>query len=172
MVHLKHKKNVKKTIRYGLVIVSDSRYLELKQGKQLTDETIPKVRQILEEDKQELAWFEIVPDEKEKIKKILQNPLMNTIEILIFSGGTGINPRDVTIESIRPFLEKEINGFGELFRYLSYKEIGTASMLSRALAGTYKGKVIFCLPGSPNAVKLALEQIILKEAGHLLKMMS
>lgn len=80
-----------------------------------------------------------------------------------------MSPRDVTIESIEPLVEKEIPGFGELFRRISYDTIGSPAMLSRAFAGSVKGKVAFCLPGSPNAVQTAMEKLILPELGHLLK---
>lgn len=171
MVHLKHKEGTKKIIKYGVILVSDRRYEEKKSGRKLTDETMPLIKKILEKYNQEFIWFELVPDDPDLILKALTNPGNQAADIIIFTGGTGIGSRDVTVETIRPILDKEIDGFGELFRYLSFQEIGTAAMLSRAIAGTYKGKIIFCLPGSPNAVRLALEQIILKEAGHLLKML-
>lgn len=83
------------------------------------------------------------------------------------NGGTGFTKRDVTVEAVKELLDKEMVGFGELFRYLSYKEIGSASMLSRALAGSIGQKVIFCMPGSTNAVRLAMEKLILPELRHL-----
>ena len=91
---------------------------------------------------------------------------------IIFSGGTGLSPKDITYETIEPHLEKKFDGFGELFRHLSYNEIGTSAMLSRATAGILQHKkhkkVIFLLPGSPNAVSLALQHIIIPELGHIL----
>lgn len=90
------------------------------------------------------------------------------IEAVIISGGTGISYRDVTIESINPLFEKELPGFGELFRYLSFQyEIGTASILSRAICGVANNRIIFSLPGSLKAVQLAMEKIILIELGHM-----
>jgi molybdenum cofactor biosynthesis protein B len=91
------------------------------------------------------------------------------INVIIMSGGTGISPKDVTIEAVQQILEKELPGFGELFRNLSYRTIGSAALMSRALAGVVKGKVIFCLPGSPNSISLALENLILPEVSHILK---
>ncbi|RJS85086.1 molybdenum cofactor biosynthesis protein MoaB, partial [Candidatus Bathyarchaeota archaeon] len=91
------------------------------------------------------------------------------IDVIITCGGTGISPSDVTIEAVRPLLEKELEGFGELFRLLSYQEIGSAALLTRAVAGVSKGKVIFCIPGSPNSVKLSLEKLVIPEAAHIIK---
>ncbi|UCE97920.1 MAG: molybdenum cofactor biosynthesis protein, partial [Dehalococcoidia bacterium] len=91
------------------------------------------------------------------------------LEVIITSGGTGISRRDVTVETIMPFLDKKIDGFGELFRYLTYQQIRTGSIMSRAMAGTTKGKVIICLPGSLGAVNLAIENIILPEIGHMVR---
>jgi molybdenum cofactor biosynthesis protein B len=90
-------------------------------------------------------------------------------DAIITTGGTGISPTDVTIEAIQPLLDKEIPGFGQLFRTISYEKIGSPAVLTRALAGTVRGKVIFCLPGSPQSVSLALETLILPEAAHILK---
>ena len=86
---------------------------------------------------------------------------------VIFTGGTGVAPRDVTPDSLEPMLARVIPGFGELFRMLSYQEIGPAAMLSRATAGVYGGTLIFCLPGSTAAVGLALEKLIIPQAAHL-----
>lgn len=85
----------------------------------------------------------------------------------MINGGTGFTKRDVTIEAIQPLLEKEMVGFGELFRFLSYEQIGSAAMLSRALAGSMNNMMVFCMPGSTNAVRLAMEKLILPEIRHL-----
>ena len=103
------------------------------------------------------------------IKRAVQNGLQDpTIDAVIVNGGTGISKRDVTIEVIAPLLEKELVGFGEIFRFLSFKEeIGSAAILSRATAGTSMGTVVFAVPGSTGAVKLAMERLILPEIGHI-----
>jgi molybdenum cofactor biosynthesis protein B len=93
----------------------------------------------------------------------------NDVDAAVFCGGTGITSSDVTIEAVTPFLEKILHGFGEIFRRLSYDEIGSSAVLSRAVAGVANGKAIFCIPGSPNAVRLCLEKLILPEAGHIVK---
>jgi molybdenum cofactor biosynthesis protein B len=100
------------------------------------------------------------------VKSVLDNA---GVDATVFCGGTGITPTDVTIETVSPFLEKTLPGFGEIFRRLSFDEIGSAALLSRALAGVAKGKAIFCLPGSPHAVEMALTNIIIPEAGHIVK---
>ena len=167
-----HKKNIIKNIKFGLILVSDTRYQEYKENKPSSDKSLPLIEELLKKNDHFLSKNIIVPDEKEKIVEEVNNLVADdSIDIIITTGGTGISPRDVTFEAIHPLLDKEINGFGELFRQLSYSEIGSAAMLSRAFSGVIKKKVIFCLPGSPNACKLALEKLILKEAGHALKMM-
>ena len=90
------------------------------------------------------------------------------IEVIITTGGTGISKRDITIETIKPLFQKELDGFGEIFRYESYKEVGTGAILSRATAGVYNGTLIVALPGSPHAVDLGMK-IIIPELGHLVK---
>jgi molybdenum cofactor biosynthesis protein B len=91
------------------------------------------------------------------------------LQVVITSGGTGASSRDITVETVSPMLDKRLDGFGELFRSLSYHEIGTASIMSRALAGVIKGKVVICLPGSAGAVTLAMDRIILPEIGHMVR---
>jgi molybdopterin adenylyltransferase len=91
------------------------------------------------------------------------------VEAAIFCGGTGVTHKDVTIEAISPFLEKTLPGFGELFRRLSYDKHGSSALMSRAIAGTANGKALFCIPGSPDAVEIAVELLISPEAGHIVK---
>ena len=139
-----------------------------------SDKTIPMVKKILDQNHGVfLTSTEIVSDNEtqiiEKLNKLVNDPSLHAI---VFSGGTGLTPKDVTYEAIKPLLEKTIDGFGELFRYLSYKNIGPSSMLSRALAGKIKNKAVFLLPGSPNAVKLALNRLILPEIKHMIYMIN
>lgn len=93
------------------------------------------------------------------------------VDIVVVSGGTGFSPRDVTLEAVAPLLDPVIEGFGELFRMLSFEQVRAAAMLSRATAGLIEDRVVFVLPGSPKAVELAMEKLILPEAGHLLGQM-
>ncbi|HEX6989234.1 MAG TPA: MogA/MoaB family molybdenum cofactor biosynthesis protein [Bacillota bacterium] len=110
-----------------------------------------------------------VPDEVEAIRGALQEALaMPGVDAVLLTGGTGIAPRDRTPEAVRPLLDRELPGFGEIFRMLSYQEVGAAGMLSRALAGAAGRCFVGCLPGSPKAVRLAMERLILPEIRHII----
>ena len=173
-VHEQHKKKGPDIVNLALVIVSTSKFNELQEMKISSDKTIPLVQQILDQNPGVfLASSEIVSDNQVQIVEMLERLLNDSsLHAIVFSGGTGLTPKDVTYEAIKPLLEKTIDGFGELFRYLSYKDIGPSSMLSRALAGKIKNKAIFLLPGSPNAVKLALNKLILPEIKHVIYMIT
>ena len=108
----------------------------------------------------------IVQDEPDAIRGALQAAQLAGARAVLFTGGTGLTRRDQTVDTLRPLLDRELPGFGELFRMLSFQEIGSAAWLSRALAGTHGELLVFLLPGSPNAAKLALERLILPELGH------
>ena len=116
-----------------------------------------------------IAGRKIVRDEPDAIRRSLEEAQAAGARAVIFTGGTGIARRDSTIETLQPLFEKELPGFGELFRALSFQEIGTAAMLTRACAGTWKGLVVFAIPGSANAARLAVEKLILPELGHLVR---
>ncbi len=168
-VHEQHKKEAPKRVNIALIIVSTSRFQEQENGIVKTDKTIPMVKEIIGKRSEiSLLSVSIVPDSRENI----HNSLLELIEdkslhALIYSGGTGLTPKDVTYETLEPLFEKKMDGFGEFFRYLSYKEIGPSAMLSRATAGKIGNKIVFLLPGSPNAVRLALEELIIPEIGHI-----
>jgi molybdenum cofactor biosynthesis protein B len=155
-------------------VVSTSRYKELKSKKVNSDRTIPLVKKILrKESTLSLDFAEIIPDSEGYLNDILIRLMKeDAIDAIIFSGGTGLSLKDITYETIEPRLEKKFSGFGEFFRNLSYNEIGSSAMLSRAVAGILtskkKNKVVFLLPGSPKAVKLALKALIIPEIGHIL----
>ncbi len=153
-----------KRINVMVITVSDTRTLE-------TDKSGECMVHMLEQYNHRVVQREIVKDEKLLIYESIERGLSNDqVQAILLNGGTGISPRDVTIEVVRPFLEKELVGFGEIFRFLSYSEdIGSAAILSRAIAGVVKGKVIFSVPGSTAAVKLAMEKLILPEVCHILK---
>ncbi len=114
-----------------------------------------------------VAHYAIVPDDIERIRSEVRLALSRA-NCIIVTGGTGLTPDDVTIEAVAPLLEKTIDGFGELFRLKSYEEIGTAAILSRAIAGVVGGRVVFCTPGSTKAVTLAARDIIIPEVRHIL----
>ena len=156
-----HREKAEKVVKVAVLTVSDTRTAE-------TDITGGRIRQVLEKAGHQVLRTGIVKDEKDGILSWLLEALSDQhIQAVLINGGTGVSSRDLTVDAVRPVLEKELPGFGELFRMLSYKEIGTAAMMSRALAGVAKRKVIFCLPGSPDSVHLALKQVILPDLGHL-----
>ncbi|MGD0643854.1 MAG: MogA/MoaB family molybdenum cofactor biosynthesis protein [Candidatus Bathyarchaeia archaeon] len=126
--------------------------------------------EILRNAGQNVLFKKIVADDKAMISDAVQYALnMPDLDIAIFSGGTGITHTDVTIETVSPFFEKTLPGFGEFFRRVSYDHVGSAAVLSRAVAGVAKGKALFCIPGSPDAVKVSVEMLILPEAPHIVK---
>jgi molybdopterin adenylyltransferase len=111
----------------------------------------------------------IVPDDVAAIRRAVREALRSdAVDVVVLTGGTGFSPRDVTLDAVEPLLETRIDGFGELFRMLSWQQVGSAAMLSRAAAGLVGGRAVFLLPGSTKAVALAMESLILPEAGHLL----
>lgn len=115
----------------------------------------------------ELKTKELVSDDAAMLKREAEGFLSGNEDVLVFLGGTGVSTKDLTIETIRPYMEKELHGFGEMLRRLSFEEIGSAAMLTRATAGVAKGKLMICLPGSPAAVSLALRTVG-KEFPHVL----
>jgi molybdenum cofactor biosynthesis protein B len=167
-----HKKDAKKSYSFAIITISTSRYE--KYGNAVSpdgaeDLSGKAMKELLEASGNTVSFYRLVPDEKNAIHDAVFAALGSSADIVVTSGGTGLAPKDLTIESVAPLFEKEIPGFGELFRYKSLEEIGTSVILSRASAGVIKGKAVFCLPGSPNAVKLALSEIIIPEAGHIVR---
>ncbi|EII2418713.1 molybdenum cofactor biosynthesis protein MoaB [Staphylococcus pseudintermedius] len=157
--------NVKleRPVRCAVLTVSDTRTTETDKGGQSVQTLLQTA-----DFEVEIQHYMIVKDELTAIQSTVQQWLTGDIDVIVMTGGTGIAPRDVTIEAVTPLLDKEIEGFGELFRYLSFTEdVGTRALLSRAVAGTAKRTLIFCLPGSTGAVKLALNRLILPELTHL-----
>lgn len=158
----KHRDKSPAQVTCAVITVSDTRTDE-------TDKSGKKIIELLERDGHEIESYEIVADEKMLIKRAVQSGLQNpSIQAVLINGGTGFSKRDVSIEAVKPLLEKEMTGFGELFRYLSYKEdIGSAAIMSRAIAGTALDTAVFAMPGSTGAVKLAMESLVLNELGHI-----
>jgi molybdenum cofactor biosynthesis protein B len=156
-----HRASASVSVSVSVITVSDTRTLETDTGGAL-------VAELLEQAKHVVSGRKIVPDDPEAISGAAREALESAgVGAVILTGGTGVAPRDVTPESIEPLLERIIPGFGELFRQLSYEDIGSAALLSRALAGLAQGKVVFVIPGSRGAVSLAMEKLILPELGHL-----
>ncbi|TFF95687.1 MAG: molybdenum cofactor biosynthesis protein MoaB [Promethearchaeota archaeon] len=168
--HEEHKAKGPASVSIGVVVVSTSRYEEKLKGEHSSDKTLPIVKKTLEGFPNiHLKKTQIIADDKGQINAQFDAFMdQGNLDAIIFSGGTGLSPKDITYETLQPRIEKEIPGFGELFRSLSYEEIGSSAMLSRATGGSIKNKIIFLLPGSPNAVKLALKKLILPELKHLI----
>ena len=163
MSYQEHKQLSPKSISCAVIVVSDSRTEE-------NDESGKFIIQALKDSGHRVTSYCILKNDADSIYQTLDEFLYeNDLQVIITSGGTGISQRDVTIETVLPALDKKMDGFGELFRSLSYREIKTGSIMSRAMAGASQGKVIICLPGSLGAVSLAMEQIILPEIGHLVR---
>lgn len=159
-----HKALAPKKVRCMIVTVSDTRNED-------TDKSGKLIRSFLIEQHHDIREYSIVKDDKNLIHEAAQTAIKDeNIDVVIFNGGTGIAPRDVTIESLSTIFEKELTGFGELFRMLSYTEdIGSGAMLSRAVAGVNGKTAIFALPGSSGAVKLGMEKLILPELTHIVQ---
>lgn len=148
------------TVRFAIVTVSDSRTPE-------TDTNYHFLSDAIKAAGHEIAGYRIVKDEAIEVEDALEEMVQSEAQIIMFNGGTGIAKRDRTYDVLVRKIEKEMNGFGEIFRMLSYDQVGAAAMLSRATAGVYKGKLIISTPGSPAAVQLAWEKLILPEIHHL-----
>jgi molybdenum cofactor biosynthesis protein B len=158
-----HKREAPQSVNCAVLTISDSRTED-------TDESGKLLKQKLSQNGHRVMAYAVLKDDSETIRQKVEELLSEgELQVIITNGGTGAGRRDVTVETILPILEKKLDGFGELFRSLSYQEIGTASIMSRAIAGVAGGKIIICLPGSPGAAKLAIEKIILPEIGHMVR---
>jgi molybdenum cofactor biosynthesis protein B len=161
MVKQPHPDAAEISVNCAVITVSDTRSRETDRSGQL-------IQQLLLEANHAVGVYTILKDEPAQIQAQLEAlGQRSDIDAVIFNGGTGIAPRDTTYDAIESLLEKTLPGFGELFRWLSYQEIGSRAIASRAVAGVYQTKLVFSIPGSTNAVKLALQQLILPELRHL-----
>jgi len=167
----RHKAEAPASVGFAVIICSSSRYEDLKAIRPVHDPSGDLIVETLRGAGHTVVSREIVPDDTGLIGIYVSRALgAEKVDAIIVCGGTGISPRDVTIEAVRPLLVKTLPGFGELFRKLSFDEVGSAAVLTRALAGVAdQGKAIFCIPGSPQAARLILEKLILPEVGHILK---
>ncbi len=163
MGYLEHKQLAPKSVSCAVVIISGTR-------TEQSDESGKLIMQALKGSSHEVVSYSILKNDATSIRNRLSELLAEgKPQVIITSGGTGASRQDITIEMVALLLEKKLDGFGELFRFLSCKEIGTGAIMIRAVAGVARGKVVICLPGSVGAVKLAMEKIILPEIGHLLR---
>lgn len=166
----KHKAEAPKKLAFAIFTVSSSRYQQLKKREKVEDESGDLIESMLKKAGHTIMFRRTVSDDRAMIEEGVCSALFSEgLDATIFCGGTGIAPTDVTIETVSPFLEKVLTGFGEIFRRLSFDQIGSAAVLSRAMAGVAKGKVVFCIPGSADATQLCVERLILPEAAHIVK---
>ena len=150
-------------VRFAVITVSDTRTHETDKSGNFIKQSMINAGHLLEH-------YTLVKDEPDEIRSQMhQLAAIFDLDAIILNGGTGIAPRDTTYDAIAALLEKTLPGFGEMFRYLSWQEVGSRAIASRAEAGIYQGKLVFSLPGSSNAVKLAIEQLILPEIIHLVR---
>ena len=160
MAQQPHPDPARMTVTCAVITVSDTRSPETDRSGQL-------IKQLLIDAGHAVGEYTIVKDEPAQIQAQMELGKRLDLDVIIFNGGTGIAPRDTTYDAIESLLEKTLPGFGELFRWLSYQEIGSRAIASRAIAGVYNSKLVFSLPGSTNAVQLAMQQLILPELVHL-----
>lgn len=159
-----HRREAPTSVSCFIITVSDTRTLDTDKSGQL-------IESLLAEKDYFCAGRRVIPDEPAAISALVRQAAENpAIEAILLNGGTGIAARDTTFEAVRNLLDKEMPGFGELFRYLSFTEdIGSAAMLSRAIAGTIGNTAVFSMPGSTGAVRLAMTRLILPELGHVMR---
>lgn len=163
MSHLEHKELAPRSVRCYVITVSDTRTAE-------TDTAGRAIADLLETSGHEVVGRTIVHDDPELVRGTIERQLANPqVQVIITTGGTGITSRDSTYEAVAGLLDKRLDGFGELFRMLSFEQVGAAAMLSRACAGLVAGRIVVALPGSEAAVRLAVERLLIPELGHLVR---
>jgi molybdenum cofactor biosynthesis protein B len=159
-----HPSPLDRPARCAVITVSDTRTVASDRSGQI-------IQTLLQEAGHQVHDYRIVPDEPDRIRDLCAS-LAPQVDVMVLTGGTGIAPRDTTYDAIAALLDKTLPGFGELFRYLSFQEIGSRALASRAVAGLYQGTLVFSLPGSSKAVTLAMEALILPELPHLLSLLT
>jgi len=158
-----HKKRAPKKVKVGIISVSTTRTLKDDQSGHWISKRAKK-------EGHEVVFHQVIPDETAAITQTVYDSMeQHEPQVLLLTGGTGISDKDVTIEAVRPLFDKELTAFGPLFYQLSFDEIDSAALLSRATAGVVKKTILFCMPGSLKACKLACKALIFPELGHLVK---
>lgn len=166
--HEEHRSRGKKPISISIITVSTTRYEKMKEKQPFTDESADRAEKLIKEAGFTVKSRKVVDDHKGMIRlEVLKSIYEEGSDAVILTGGTGLSSRDVTVEAIKPLLDKELDGFPEVFRAESFKQIGSAAYLTRTVAGSIDGRLIFCLPGSPDAVELGLK-LLLPELPHAL----
>ena len=163
MSHTAHKAQAPLSVRCSIVTVSDTRTRD-------TDTSGRAIADLLAAAGHQVVDRTIVADDPALVRRVVERQLARPdVQVVITTGGTGVTSRDSTLEAVEGLLEKRLDGFGELFRMLSYQDIGPAAMMSRATAGLAAGRIVIALPGSEGAVRLAMEKLLLPELGHLVQ---
>ena len=166
---VEHKKHAVAPVNAAIITLSTSR---AKDKAPDPDKSGDIIQALLEKQGHAIIARQLLPDGKPRLRAAVRRLVKDkNVNVIITTGGTGLSPTDVTIEAMRDLLEKELPGFNALFTQLSYAQVKSAAILSRAIAGSINGKIIFCLPGSPRACELAMESIILPELGHIFHML-
>ncbi len=163
---VEHKARAPRSVRCFIVTISDTR-------TEATDTSGRAIAELLTAAGHLVAGRTIVKDDVELVRGTIERQLASAdVDAIITTGGTGISPRDSAYEAVNGMLQKRLDGFGELFRMLSYQEIGPAAMMTRACAGLVAHRIVMALPGSPGAVRLAMEKLVIPELGHLVQQAS
>ena len=161
-----HKPDAPRTVRCFVLTISDTRTAQ-------NDTSGLAIRDLLVTSGHQVAGWKIVPDDVDQVRRTVREQLADeAVQVVITTGGTGISTRDSTYEAIDELFDKRLDGFGELFRAISFQEIGTAAMMTRATAGIVGRKAIFALPGSEKAVRLAMTKLLIPELGHVVQQLS
>ena len=164
-----HKKHASARFNAAVITLSTSR---AEDKDPAPDKSGDIIQHLLEKQGHSVVARQLLPDGEQQLRDAVRKLTEDeNVNVIITTGGTGLSPTDVTIEAVRGMIEKELTGFNALFTHLSYAQVNSAAILSRAIAGAVNGKIIFCLPGSPRACELALESIILPELGHIFHML-
>jgi molybdenum cofactor biosynthesis protein B len=165
-----HKATAPKQLNFAVFVCSTSRYQQVQKDEKIDDTSGDTLESLLRNAGHRVLYKKIIADDKIMIEEAVKSILTSAeLDAAVFCGGTGIAPKDVTIETVAPFFEKTLPGFGEIFRRLSYDKVGSAAVMSRAVAGVAKGKAFFCIPGSPDAVRVSVETLILPETPHIVR---
>jgi len=164
--HEQHKAHAPHCVTCVVITCSDTRTSQTDTSGQL-------MMRLLKEHGHELAGYHVIKDDPAQIRSLIEEAAAHdAVQAILVNGGTGISKRDSTFEAVDGMLEKRLVGFGEIFRYLTYKDIGSPAIMTRATAGIFRGRIIFSTPGSEGAVRLAMESLILPEIGHIIQQLN
>ncbi len=155
--HEQHRSAAHRHLKVAIVTVSTSRYEKKRRGVDFADEAGDVAEMETRRAGHAVVLRDLISDDPAMLRRAVKSFLTGKGDVLLFTGGTGLSPRDITVETVRPYFDKELEGFGELVRRLGYEEIGSSAILTRATAGVARGKLIVCMPGSPGGVRTAMK---------------